>query len=164
MNRTNRVARGASILIWLVTSLTVSGAAQTGLQTELSALRKRGTSLETRLDSPNQSTASQAAVDYKAYVADFKAFAGKYHLSSHGQRISKSVLSSRPTVTVAQADHDKRVPKGSGGCPWLTETATEQCVRTDETKDYCDYFCVAIPPSTGGKVTTIDPNADPTKQ
>jgi hypothetical protein len=164
MNHRKRVARAAPILIWLVTSLTVSGAAQTGLQTELTALRKRGTSLETRLDSPNQSIVSQAAVDYKAYVADFKAFAGKYRLSSHTQRISRAVLAARLTLTGAQADHDKRVPNGPGGCPWLTETATEQCVRTNETKDYCDYFCVDIPPGTGGKVTTIDPNADPTKQ
>jgi hypothetical protein len=118
--------------------------------------------LETRLDSPDQSTVNQAGLDYKAYVSDFKAFATKYRLTSRTRRVSRVVLS--PTLTVAQADHDKRVPNSPGGCPWITETATEQCVRTNTTKDYCDYFCVDIPPSGGGKVTTVDPNADPTKQ
>jgi hypothetical protein len=164
MRSTNWMARMGQLLICLGSSIVVlptAAVAQTNLQAELGALQKRASALEARLDSPDQSTVNQAGLDYKAYVSDFKAFATKYRLTSRTRRISRVVLS--PTLTVAQADHDKRVPNSPGGCPWITETATEQCVRTNTTKDYCDYFCVDIPPS-GGKVTKVDPNADPTKQ
>ncbi len=168
MNPKSCTARVAKVTTWLLalfSFLPSVAAAQANLQSDLSAFKQRGHALEVGLNSPNQPTASKASVDYKAYVADFKEWAAKNRLVSHTRRVNRADLIGRPTRTVAQADRGYvPIGKPSTGCQWLLESATEQCVLASETDKVCEYYCVDIPAKGGGKVTTVDPNADPSKQ